>query len=433
MSESNRRCVCRILFVFLAIAPCCAVLALAAWRSSAWDDAPFKSALRETLGVEAEWDRLSYPAPGEMRCEGLRLYDAQTTTLLAEVDQIIVVDHGDKRVFSFGAVRVQAEQVACLSEAVQALLASEAHLGATIEPFELKIVDAKQQALATATIDRANAWESDGRRNASVAFRIGANSRDAEIKLNVQRDVLNNSFRVLLDTQGHPLPLAMASAIWPELQALGKRACFQGTLDLTRNVNGWYAQVRGNVERIDLKTLVNDHTTQQLTGEGALRIDEARFANGRLVAATGKFGATDGEIGLGLLSDASAYFAFQSVLPKEQLQAERQSTVPYSKILVGFGVQNGTCELEGGCQPGYIAVLDDQADPLLRTASKVGRQPTSVAVRMFFATDEPHLPAATESLWLASWLPMPKAGDLAPPNTQTPNANALRSRAPRQK
>lgn len=433
MHGLTQRRVCRLLFAILALAPCCGALGLACWRNSTWDDAPFKSVLRETLGVAAEWDRLTYAAPGEMRCENLRLYDAQSAALLAEIDEVLVVDRGDNRVLSPGVVRVHVSQMSRLTELIQTLVGSETSFQGTIQPCEWELVDAQRRLLAKATILRADSWESDGRRNASVTFRTDQVSRDAEIKLNLQGDASKNTLRVLLDTHGHPLGLATASVLWPELHALGSRAYFSGTLDSMRNAQGWHAQVRGNVERIDLDTLVNGHTTQQLTGAGALRIDEARFVNGRLVAANGMFGATDGEIGLGLLSDASSWFRFESKLIKQELkESERRETAPYSELRVAFRVNESRCELTGTCDPGHALILDEDGAPLLRAATKPHRPHVATAIQMFYTTAAPKVAASQESWWLTGWLSLPPATELPPygsteqPRQAAANPNPIR-------
>ncbi|MDZ4780644.1 MAG: hypothetical protein SGJ19_10360 [Planctomycetia bacterium] len=421
MNETNRRRFCRVLFLLIAISPCCAVLAAAVWRNSAQSEALWQSSLRQTLGVDVEWDRISYPAPGQVRWEGLRFHDVDSGDLVAQVDLCTLTEQGSRLRIAPVAVTVHAQRAEAIVHALKSSFASAAAAGVEIEPCEISVIGGNKQVVAQWSLTRAEAWNVESAGKALIRFQPTGGQ---EIALHVEQDQANRTFRLSFDTEKRELPLATLNAFFPRSRALGTASTFRGVVQVAQSEDSWDAGIRGTVDQIDLETLVNRHTKQQLTGNGALEIESAQFRNGKLVAAKGKFGATGGEIGVGFLSDVSGGFQFRCDYSKQELDERRFETIKYSQLLVQFDLHEGAIELTGLVEPGQIPLLNEDGDPILVAPAKGTRVSLAYAVQLLFPTAGPRIAAAHESFWLASWLPLPAAGQLSPWRPKEPAQTA---------
>ncbi len=430
MNETNRRRLCRVLFLLVAISPCCAVVAVAVWRNSAQSEALWQASLRQTMGVDVDWDRLSYPAPGQVRWEGLRFHDGDSGELLAQIDDCTLTERGGRLHIAPVDVTVVAEHAEAIVRALRSSFASAASSVVEFEPCEVNVIGANEQVVAQWSLTRAEVWNVESARKALIRCRP---ADGAEIALHVELDQEKHALRVSFDTEDREVPLATLNAFFPRLRSLGAATTFRGMVQLAQRADSWDAGVRGTVDQIDLESLVNRHTKQCLTGVGALEIESALFKNGKLVAAQGKFGATDGEIGVALLSDVSGGFYFEGVMSRLEYYERRAETEDYGQLLLSYELRDGKLELNGLVEPGQVPIVDELGDPLLRALVKPDRRRSlAIAVQLLYPTADPKFAAASESLWLASWVPVPVATQLSawtssqPPPADSAAKNVLR-------
>lgn len=410
MEERSRRRICRAAFGLIVLAPCLGLAAWAGWRASMRDDEALRWALRHSLGVDAQWERLVYPGPGELRIEGLELLDPRGGATLATFDALTVREVAGLREASFDAMKTPCAAIPRWSRLLGALdvdALGDWRLGAC----EVQLVDAEGRLAAMASLSKAESWTTDGVRRMSFRLRLGRDQQGEELKLDLDYTPSSEGLRIALDTGKSKLPLRAAGVIWSPLDALGRQATFLGSLRLVRGASGWDGTLQGELDIIDLEELVTKHTKQRLRGIGTLRVETARIADGKVVAAQGSFGADDGMIGVAFLQDVSG--AFQIGCKKSLAdRARRDEDVAISEIQFRFLLQNDRLTLTGASEPGKALVRDAEGTALL-SGPQPGPVSPRLAVSALFPTSGERVAAAQESLWLADWFRLPSAAELA--------------------
>lgn len=412
MEDSIRRRVFRLAFLLIVIAPGLGLLAFAGWRASPWSEDAARRSIREALGVEAAWERLAYSAPGVISFEQLQLLDAKSGALLAMIDRLTIDDSSGQRHVMSGVVRVSRGGIPKVSRVIE-LIDSEQLGDWQLGACEVQLIDAEGEALAITTISKAESWTADGVRRMLLRFRPGRDPQAEELKLDLELDPSADSMHLAFDTGKSPRALRAAGAIWPALGSLGDGATFAGTARFERTSAGWSGELQGVIDEIDLDRLVTQNTKQRLSGVGTLGIDVARFERGLLVEAKGSFGVGEGVMGMGLLSDLAVCFKpnRSSDLTEDDLRL-RATEVPFSEIRVTYRIQPGGVQFAGASMPGDAWVRDAEGEALLFGPPKESRPPATM-VKLLFPTSSQQIAAAGESLWLAQWLPLPRAAELA--------------------
>jgi hypothetical protein len=428
MDESTCRRVCRVAFLLIVVLPCLGLFGFAGWRATAWHDDAVRDSIRDALGVDATWERITFPAPGEMRLEGLELLDPRTGEALASLESVSIVELSGQRKIGAGAVQVPQSAIPRLACALESL-DCEAIGDWQLENCELQITGRDEKPLAVATVSRAESWNAEGIRRMLVRFRPGRDQNQEELKLDLELDRAADQWRMVFDTGKTNAPMKVAAVIWPRLRAFGAEATFAGALQLAHDASGWDGALQGEFDAIDLEQLVARRTKQHLTGTGALRVDLARIENGKLVEAKGRFGADEGTIGHGLLADLSGTFRIPSAPQldlKDRNKRELESAV--SEIRMSFELTNDRVTLTGEAMPGTVLLRDADGEPMLFGAQQNKDVSPRGALQVFFPTADAKIAAAEESLWLASWLSVPTVAELPTyqPKTQ-PDRNALRT------
>lgn len=412
MEDLTRRRVVRLAFLLIVLAPCFGLLAFAGWRASPWSEDAARRSIREALGFEAAWERLAYAAPGVISFEQLQLLDPKSGERLVAIDRVTVDDSSGQRHVEPGVVQVYAEAIPKLSQVIESLDGDR--LGDwRFAPCEVQLVDENGAARTVVTISKAESWLADGLRSMSFRFRTGRDSQAEELKLDLESDSAADVLRVSFDTGKSPFAVRKASAIWPALRSLGDNATYEGTMRVERKVASWSGELHGVIDEIDLDRLVTQNTKQRLSGIGTLSIELARFERGLLVEAQGSFGAGEGVMGMGLLSDLAVCFQPKrsSELTEDELR-QRATEVPFSEIRVTYRIKPGGVQFAGASMPGEAWVRHAEGEPLLFGPPQTSRPPATL-VKLLFPTSSQQIAAADESLWLAQWLPLPSAAELA--------------------
>jgi hypothetical protein len=247
----------------------------------------------------------------------------------------------------------------------------------------------------------------------------------ATVQLVRQRNADSAATTVRLETGSSSLPCALFSGVVPDVARLGPAASFSGSLMAKESAGGWHATLSGDLHDLDLYSLVTAHYPHRLNGPARVTIEEARFDEGRLQAASGQLIAGPGVVSRSFLDAADAWLG----TPTPTHAADADALVLYEQLAVRFDIDEAGLRLSGGCgTAGSGRIMVNRSGTLL-SDSPIQPVPVVALVRTLVPENTVQVPATRETEPLVGWLPVPHIQRSRPPaaGEQPPGARLLRS------
>jgi hypothetical protein len=252
-------------------------------------------------------------------------------------------------------------------------------------------------------------------RTATVSFRIAGADSPEPIRLSYTRTLQQDRARrrYQLTTGSAEIPCSLLVIPLAIKNRLGERARFCGSISAIETADGWSGEIAGEFKDADLQAIVSEQFPHQLSGTANIKIESARFDDGRLTEARGTLIAGPGVVGQSLLRSAAS----QLKLAGTATDLDRE-IVPYDQLAFSFGIDASGLAIGGVCD-GSTGTIVRRGETALLAESGTARRPLVALVRTLVPASELQVPATRESNWLIDHLPIPS---IVLPTGQQPQA-----------
>ena len=409
MHETNRRLLCRLIFLVLVPAPTLTVAAWCGARHLPGHTAAYEDRLSAALGVRVEIDVVTHPLPGKTVLHGVKLFDAEQGAEIASCDELSITNSEETLLITAEQATVKRKHFGHGWEALHARLRRPDML-----PAKTRII------VGSLRVDVSYGYETLQRFDLNIeshrtsviqlrlAFGLFGAASDEPVRLDIvrKRQSTPPTTTVRLITGPTALPCSLLSLSEEGFSALGPRCRFQGVVRVQQTRDGWQSQITGKCSDIDLDRLVTNQFKPHVLGGTAHLIikssDEdlpgAELINGRLVRAEGNITAKQGRIGGSLIGALEQHLNIPPVFPK------KFPTQQFKWLGAAFKLDAGGLSIRGPTDGGGAIIVDNNDRPLLGQAR--APQPLTGLLYALLPQDAPDEPSAAR-VYLEAILPRP--------------------------
>ena len=331
LHETNRRLLCRVIFLMLVPLPTLAVVAWCGATHLPAYTAAYEDRLSAALGVRVQLDAVSHPLPGKTVLHGVELIDTEQGAVIAECDELTVTHVGGTLLITAEQAILKRDQFDRGWEALQARLRRPDML-----PAKTRLVVRRLRVDVNAgyeTLERVDLTIQSGRSGmqSSLAFGLFGAASDEPVRLDIVRNRQSTppATRIEMRTGPTALPCSLLSLTDEGLSALGPQSRFQGVVRMQQTHDGWTCQLTGYCSAIDLDRLVTQQFPPHVLGGTANLLIEsvdpnewgAELKNGRLVRAEGVIVVEKVRVGAPLMRVLAQQFPALPT-PSERLTVE---------------------------------------------------------------------------------------------------------------
>ena len=241
---------------------------------------------------------------------------------------------------------------------------------------------------------------------ASAAFQVAGVDADSPARLGLRWNTSTDADAaktLKLETGGTPLPCSLLAALVHCEDWLGPNGAFQGTARIEETSAGRQIEVSGQIEGIDLQSVVGDHFPHRLTGTCSLSLERATIRDGRLEEATGSIHAGPGVVGASLLRSAA-----NSLKMRAGNSLADDEVLPYGELAAAFAWDAKGLTIHGQCETGEPGAVFRSGNAILLTESSGGALPVTALVQALVPDSRVQVPATRQTDWLLRALPLPE-------------------------
>lgn len=348
MHEATWLKLMRTSFVLFCLIPTLGVFGWAAWEHASFRTLAWEHSLRPSLGLIVRIDRVSHPKPGQTRFEGVQLFDPETRERVAVTSRLDATDTSRGWRLHASQLDVTTAHTMNLWRIWHDSVLREDLLDgrdAELKIDRVSFTNAPQvdgTSSGTATDDRLSPseknppdnrsslqmiewknvrWTSElaeAQRRSRLEFHWSeasdqtpslakantptkeaestpvANQESAPISVSMRR--VNESgaqqTHILLDTASARFPLSWL-AEWMGTP-IPSPVDLHGTLQIVLDGSAWKAQLKGQLENVDLAAWSRDRIPYQVAGRGHLELMDCHFSDGGIQDAWGKLNIEQG-------------------------------------------------------------------------------------------------------------------------------------------
>jgi hypothetical protein len=422
LHDKTRRRICLAGFFLFCVLPTLGTAAWCAMRHLPWVAQEEAKTLGRRLGLEVRVAALKYLRPGAVLYEDFELADPETDQRLLhcrllEIQWKTVADGhgGGKPALVLSASQPEIEisglrQLGGLLERVMQGQTGRPAVDLRISAGELTLRAGRNSQ--TLTCLEGSLDNPPGGVQAIAAFRLAGMDMPEPVKIRMVRNRQTNppASGFEISTGSGELPCDLLAAGLPELGGLGSSCRFRGYLWANqepgeRLFDNWSGEFAGQLLGVDLDRLVGDHFSHKLSGTADISIQTARFRRGRLTEARGALVAGPGVVGRSLLLAAVKNMNFTSGVDLNSLG----ELVPYDRIALEMFIDGRGLRITGQCPSERIgAIMTTGRQVCLLSSLGAQAQPVAAFIRTLSPDSAIELPAADQTDWLVTHLPMPK-------------------------
>jgi hypothetical protein len=368
--ETTLRGLCRLAFGLLVAVPTCAVLLAIVWCCSPLSLEYHRRVLANSLALDVELERVSFPRPGVTLYEGVSIVDPQTEQPLARCRALEWQNDGQNTsLICAQAELLDSSRLDLLGEIVDRHLRSQAGSTAVFEVVAPQLTLYLADGLGPQTLSNLHARlqaQADGPQGV-LEFHLAGDEQEeqaAPARVTSLRSPAGQgaTTSITVETGALSLPSRLVALCCPGWETWGPGSSFRGRLSWQQHADGWTGEVSGQITDIDLQRVVSDRTKHRLTGLAEVQLDRARAEKGRLVEAAGIIKAGPGVIGRRLLAAA----AIQLHAAGNDPAVAQNDSADYEEMAIGFAIDEHGLTIEGLCAeaPGALLVSHDRT-PML--------------------------------------------------------------------
>ncbi len=403
LHDRTRRWICRSGFLLGGVLPLAAVIGYSAVIRTAIYKEAVRAALKAELGVDVRFDKVSHPRPGVTLLSGLELLDRQTEESLLRARLLEIGPHTQTLVASQG--EVNAPGLDRLWLVLQRRQREANQPAVQISAAELTL--RWPQGVQTLVDCNAQLECAESEQTASATFQVAGADADSPARLGLRWNTSTDADAaktLKLETGGTPLPCALLAALVHCENWLGPNGAFQGTIRIEETSAGRQIEVSGQIDGIDLQSVVGDHFPHRLTGTCSLSLERATLRDGRLEEATGAIHAGPGIVSRSLLHSAAEALRMHS---KGATHGDNDAA-EYEQLAATFAWDAKGLTIHGQCDESEPGTVLRSADGGLLTESSEGALPVTALVQALVPDSRVQVPATRQTDWLLRALPLPE-------------------------
>ncbi|MCH8047572.1 MAG: hypothetical protein IID44_28080 [Planctomycetes bacterium] len=368
--ETNRRLLCRVIFLVLVPAPTLAVAAWCGARHLPGHTAAYEDRLSAALGVRVEIDVVTHPLPGKTVLHGVKLFDAEQGAEIASCDELSITNSEETLLITADQATIKRKHFGHGWEALHARLRRPDMLPAKTRIIVGSLrVDVSYGYETLERVDLNIRSYRSGVVQLRLAFGLFDMVSDEPIRVEIDRNrqAAPPATHIVLRTGPTALPCSLLSLTGDGLSALGPKSRFRGVASIQQTSDGWQCRITGECTKIDLKRLVTEQfPPHELSGLANIRIEStdpekwgAELINGRIVRADGFITAKEGRVGGSLIGALEQHLNIPPVYPK-QFPAQ-----DFEWLRAAFTLNEEGLSIRGPTRGGGSVIVDESNRPLL--------------------------------------------------------------------
>ena len=402
----------RRVFLALCLLPALVLAGFAAWRLSPWHRESFRRRAAAILGVDVSVGALRHLRPGAVAIEGLVLGGESQGAVLSLPRAVLEITAREVRLHA-EAAEIAPAGASLLSRLARAWLSEPGRFLHDVVVDVGTVVPARVPSAAlsgdlSSVPLRIECVASPYGR--AIRVHAGAGGEDGFVVQSFVGGAEESSRLEVGGTWSRMLPVGIVAAClgWTALpEYVGPMATVSGAFTATDEGGGWRGSFSGVVDGIDLASCT---AGSPLVAEGRVRLDVDRVVvqAGRVAEATVRVAGGRGVVGRGSL-DAIA-IAFSGRAPAPSTMAP-DSRVPYDTLNLRAVIDERGIVIEG---PAGGSPIESGGQGLL--VMPAGPVPVSRLAWALSPAGVPSVPATSQSAWLLSVLPLPRAATVPPPS-----------------
>ena len=349
--------------IFLLLCPALTGFSLL-WASTRaiLDTTPiWQATLTRTLGLDVSLRSARVPRPHVIELSQVEFREPETGALIAASEQMDVVVTDDKLLLTADEMDFHVTGITTHYEPIHDRI------------FKTNVVGNREVSLYVATCHLHRGDEVETIRlnaklretglgpelNAKVTEESGAH---LELRVNRNRQTTPAITRMTVSTEGTTLPCRLLGNSLAEIT--GPNANFSGVADFIWNRPDWTLRLNGDLNKVDMGSLIQSVSLHAMTGEGNFHFDDLRIDNGKLKSMKGEMIAGPGVIGIPLVKSSSRYLRFRVPLPL----ISQNKSAKFDKLGFSFELRDDALKVRGSLmspESGIVAVNPNQT-PIIK-------------------------------------------------------------------
>ncbi len=405
LRDRTRRWICRTIFFAVGVIPTLSIIAWCMAMTSPGRVTDVHEKFADAVGLDVHFDELSYPRPGAMLFEGLKLADPETGESLAQIQQLEIRTDEQHPVWVISQAEINAAQTDWLLRLIQRRLqlGPERHdsaLRIKVAELTLRWPDGSQTFVDGDF--QFNAAE-NGRSLTATARPANSPSAAAPIELHAERSfnasgaIETNAELKSADT---PLPCSLFATLAHLENHAGLQSTWQGTMKRSEAAHRWRVELSGRLNEVDLHAAVSNQFPQQLSGRAEVDLSRMVVENGRLAVCEGTVHARDGSVGGQLLTMLRS-LNLQTV----PIQPPLDRLLTFSELHFGFSIDATGMAMMGQCGNAEAGTVMRDQTVALAKSTNAARVSMATLINVLVPDNRQSIPATKQADWLFQMLP----------------------------
>lgn len=372
MRERIRKFVCRGLWLCLCLIP---TLFTSVWclaRNSSlysrWLREVWQSELTSAIGWDVLVAGIAEPSPNRYRLLDVRIVDSETGVPWMRFDKIEVSRQSNRWVAVSPRGELLSDHMPELALSLHARMTRQRvqhDWSGELAIDELRMLRVSSEKSVHSVQLRLQNSEAGPRAELEFCSRSDELSRPVRITVLRDRQQSPPLTRCTIDARATPLLCSDWQPCFAPLELLGRDSVFEGWISLTLGGSSIQGVIRGQLEDVDLETLVARPFDQSLSGRASIRIHHLEWAAGRVQDVSGELLSVDGTISRTLIESLVDPTSMRWQW-SERIAKSRDDEYPYEKLAVAFRANELGIVLSGKC-PGRRSgvIMANSAGPIL--------------------------------------------------------------------
>ena len=407
----TRRLLCRAAFLLCCLLPTSGVVAWGISRKLPGHVDSYCHELSQRLGMPVKLTSVTTPRPGVFVLSGLEIEDPERSAVILRVPELTAGRTPAGLAVRAAEAEIDASQANLAGEMLESLLIQHA----TMPEVEVQWFVGKLAIRAAGKTHQVVGLDGDLRSlsegtKAQCKFLFSSGAEKAPTQqpgsLMIFRDRQAQPAVTGFEIETGSVPLPCALSPWSNLNAFwGPKSEFRGYLWARQAAGGWEVEIQDGLLRgIELKRLIGEPFSQEITGPAKIQLDHARFQDGRLESVLGTVTAGPGTVDWELL--ASAASSLELAWGGAPRPAAADGMLLYDELRASFRIDRGGIMLKGLCQTQPSGALIANGSKALLGQPTSQPQPVLALMHALSGPSAESVPVARQTRWLLNVLPL---------------------------
>jgi hypothetical protein len=410
LHDRTRRFLCRGILLLVAVLPTACVFVSCLYAHSSAPAAQARAHLESLLGLPAHVSHASFPRPGATLLENVELNDPESGRSVAKMRFVEIENYADFQLLTLSQPEIDLSQASVLWPIIDRQLRAagirQTDIHIVANELTLRWPGGEQTLLDCGAFFQSTVDD----HRASFVFRLPntpAVDPSRQVVMLQRKPDAASSAGTDFDVVVGPLPYSLIATALQHENHLGPNCTFQGKISGSQTPDGWQAELSGELEDVDLHSLVSEQFPHQMSGLANITLNQAVIHAGRLESATGSIHAGPGTVGASLLAAASMMLGLQRGGAESYPGSTAGNPMGYEELSTDFAFNPRGFTLHGTCGDKRSGVVLRQGQQSLLVDSNRGAVPVVAIIKMLVPDSRVQVPATRQTDWLERLLPVP--------------------------